>query len=127
MEIDWTVFGILIGIAAVGFICSAYCWYCCNDSPPSKSRKSKMRFKRGHRTKFHHVVSSHSGDVEYCEDDEGGINIEMEDNHSGGDDGGGCDHGGGDAGGSCDYGGGDDGGGCDAGGGDDGGGCGGEE
>ena len=84
MEVDWTVLGVLIGLAASAIIVVAcLCiWALCSDdfySTHCKSRKSKMRFKRGHRTKFHHGVSSHSGDVEYCEDDVCGINIEIED------------------------------------------------
>ena len=52
-----------------------------------------MRFKKAHRTKSYSVGGSYSGDVEYCEDDVCGINIEIEDDQSSGDGGGGCDYG----------------------------------
>ena len=118
-------FLLIIVLSFIAVVTIALIYLCVRGVEGDWKEPSKMRLKRKHRSKFPSGVGSHSGELDYCENDAGGFDIDIEEEKCCVDDGGGCDYGGGDDGAGCDDGGGDAGGGgdgvvCDCGGGDEG-------
>merc|ERR1711881_152739 len=104
MPSNFYFLAIVVGFIAVVII-SVIC-LCVNGGVEGDWKKpSTMRYKRKHRPKLRTGGGSFSCDLEYCENEEGGMDIELQEQNCGGDSGGGCENVGGDDGECCNDGG----------------------